>query len=52
MIQYLEKNDYKGNYYIQNFRNNVATLGQLAYTTSLKLDKLNKPLGFEIVVRN
>ena len=52
MIQYLEKNDYKGNYYIQNFRNYVETLGQLSYATSLKLDKLKKPKGFEIVVRN
>lgn len=52
MIQYLGKKGYNGNYYIQNFRNNVETLGQLSYSTSLKLDELNKAVGFEIVVRN
>ncbi len=29
MVNYLESQDYKGNYYLQHFKNNVATLGNL-----------------------
>lgn len=33
MIRYLENNNYTGNYYIQYFKNDVETLGNLGYST-------------------
>ncbi|MGG7035153.1 MAG: anaerobic ribonucleoside-triphosphate reductase activating protein [Flavobacterium sp.] len=34
MIQYLEKYNYQGNYYIQHFVNGVSTLGNLGHSTN------------------
>ena len=33
MVHYLENNNYTGNYYIQYFKNDVETLGNLGYST-------------------
>ena len=33
MVRYLENNNYTGNYYIQYFKNDVETLGNLGYST-------------------
>lgn len=54
MIETLDRLDYTGTYFIQNFRNdNRPTLGHLpAQTKSLNIDKLPTPQNFQIEYRN
>jgi pyruvate formate lyase activating enzyme len=40
MIQYLEQQNYQGNYYIQHFVNGATTLGKLGYSVK-ELEKEN-----------
>jgi pyruvate formate lyase activating enzyme len=40
MIQYLEQQNYQGNYYIQHFVNGVTTLEKLGYSVK-ELEKEN-----------
>ena len=42
MIDYLENQNYKGNYYVQRFMNNVPTLGELGHSEqSLQLENFS-----------
>lgn len=52
MIHYLETNKYKGNYYVQYFRNNVNTLTKLNHSNN-KIDsnKLSTPT-IKIIIRD
>ncbi len=51
MLYYLDSKNYKGNYYIQVFRNNTDTLGDLPY--SKRINAINySPLHFNVVFRN
>ncbi|MGO4905021.1 hypothetical protein [Flavobacterium sp. W20_MBD1_R3] len=44
MIQYLEQQNYQGNYYIQHFINDVATLEKLGYSVKeMEKENLSTP---------
>lgn len=51
MIEFIEQSGYKSVYYIQNFFNNSETIGHLANSKKLKLEKLN-PTSLHIQIRN
>ena len=51
MIQFLESKNYTGNYYIQNFRNNVETLSKLERSYKrIDCEKLSTP-NIKIILR-
>ncbi len=52
MILFLENKNYKGNYYIQSFRNNVETIGDLSYSSKIELSEILMPSNFNIFFRN
>lgn len=52
MIGYLDAKKYAGNYYIQPFRNHVATLTSLPSSASLKATEWQTASHFNIVFRN
>ena len=51
MIAYLVNNAYTGNYYIQNFRNNVATLGNLDHSIDLMDSEALRTTPLKVVFR-
>ncbi len=51
MLYYLDSKNYKGNYYIQAFRNNTDTLGDLSYSKRINAITYS-PLHFNVVFRN
>ncbi len=52
MILFLENKNYKGNYYIQSFRNNVETIGDLSYSSKIGPSEILMPSNFNIFFRN
>jgi pyruvate formate lyase activating enzyme len=52
MIVFLESKKYTGNYYLQPYRNNVETIGDLSCSSQIKPFELIKPSNFNIVFRN
>ncbi len=52
MVGYLDSKKYTGNYYIQSFRNHVATLADLPVSARIKEKALTSALHFNIVFRN
>jgi pyruvate formate lyase activating enzyme len=52
MVSYLDAKKYTGNYYIQSFRNHVATLAALSASARIKEKALASALHFNIVFRN
>jgi len=51
MINYLETNKYKGNYYVQYFRNNINTLTKLNHSNNkIDSDRLSTPT-IKIIIR-
>ena len=52
MILFLENKNYRGNYYIQSFRNNVETIGNLSYSSKIGPSEILMPSNFNIFFRN
>lgn len=52
MICYLELKNYTGNYYIQSFKNNVETLGNLPFSSRINETKFSGSSKFNIIFRN
>lgn len=51
MIEYLKYNEYTGTYYLQHFRNNVETIGQLPDSHNRLEDQLLNNSSLKIVIR-
>lgn len=52
MIHFLEYKEYKGNYYIQYFKNNVETLGNLSSSLKINSSKIENSPNIRVVFRN
>ena len=52
MIGYLDVKKYTGNYYIQSFKNNVATLGNLNSSARIKENEFSSASNFNVIFRN
>lgn len=52
MIEYLVAKNYLGNYFIQSFKNNVTTLGDLPFSDEFQNKNWASSLQFNIVSRN
>ena len=52
MIEYLVAKNYLGNYFIQSFKNNVTTLGDLPFSDEFQNKNCASSLQFNIVSRN
>lgn len=52
MISYLHSMEYRGSYYIQSYKNNVETLGNLPFSEKIEAVKLQSELNFNIIFRN
>ncbi len=52
MISYLDSMEYRGNYYIQSYKNNVETLGNLPFSEKIDAIELQDELNFNIIFRN
>jgi len=52
MLLYLNSKNYTGNYYIQSFKNNVETLGDLTNSNEIKEKAKSNSLRFNIFYRN
>lgn len=52
MIAYLEKMEYKGIFYIQNYLNNVKTIGNLANTSNKITENIFSKTNIPIQIRN
>lgn len=52
MIEYLVAKNYLGNYFIQSFKNNVTTLGDLPFSDEFQNKNWASSLRFNIVSRN
>lgn len=52
MISFLEKKEYRGVYYIQNFINNTPTISNMPGSAPLELDRVLASRTIKIEVRN
>jgi pyruvate formate lyase activating enzyme len=52
MICYLELKNYKGNYYVQSFKNNVETLGNMPSSARINETKFSCSSKFNVIFRN
>jgi len=52
MIHFLEYKEYKGNYYIQYFKNNVETLGNLSSSLKINSSRIENLPNIKVVFRN
>ena len=52
MIRYLDAKKYTGNYYVQSFKNNVATLGNLNSSVRIKETEFSSASNFNVIFRN
>ena len=52
MICYLDLKNYTGNYYIQSFKNYVATLGNLNSSVRIKENEFSRASNFNVIIRN
>lgn len=52
MIEYLVAKNYLGNYFIQSFKNNVTTLGDLPFSDRFQNKNWTSSLQFNIISRN
>ena len=52
MIHFLEYKEYKGNYYIQYFKNNVETLGNLFSSLKIDSSRIENSPNIRVVFRN
>ena len=52
MIHFLEYKEYKGNYYIQYFKNNVETLGNLSSSLKINSSRIENSPKIRVVFRN
>lgn len=52
MISYLEKHQYSGKFYLQNYLNNTETIGNIKNTHQKISISQFSPKNFEVVVRN
>ncbi len=52
MVSYLDAKKYTGNYYVQSFKNNVATLGNLNSSVRIKENEFSISSNFTVVFRN
>jgi pyruvate formate lyase activating enzyme len=52
MVRYLDAKKYTGNYYVQSFKNNVATLGDLNSSVRIKENEFSSESNFNVIFRN
>jgi len=52
MVSYLDAKKYTGNYYVQSFKNNVATLGDLNSSVRIKENEFSSESNFNVIFRN
>ena len=52
MVSYLDAKKYTGNYYVQSFKNNVATLGNLNSSIRIKETEFSSASNFNVIFRN
>ena len=52
MVGYLDAKKYTGNYYVQSFKNNVATLGDLNSSVRIKENEFSIASNFKVIFRN
>jgi pyruvate formate lyase activating enzyme len=52
MVSYLDAKKYTGNYYVQSFKNNVATLGNLNSSVRIKETEYYSASNFNVIFRN
>ncbi|MGL2962805.1 anaerobic ribonucleoside-triphosphate reductase activating protein [Flavobacterium sp. RSB2_4_14] len=52
MVSYLDAKKYIGNYYVQSFKNNVATLGDLNSSVRIKENEFSTSSNFKVTFRN
>ena len=52
MVGYLDAKKYTGNYYVQSFKNNVATLGDLNSSVRIKENEFSSASHFKVIFRN
>jgi pyruvate formate lyase activating enzyme len=52
MVRYLDAKKYTGNYYVQSFKNNVATLWNLNSSVRIKENEFSSASNFNVIFRN